>query len=512
MNDVARNNALNPILPACNPPEMAIAITNDTARATPSSNDDSITPDVDLETPSRLDAFDALGRAMGTKKSLKEQIRDAKAIIDLPLNPKLYPKIQGPDKRLYHLRAHFKLKDGPSWINAHGTLLLRLTENDSSSTDGKFWACHECYNIFDAEATTSAAKHLRQRHGITKDGQRLGANAAGKRSSPAIDELFQARTTKKTKLPPPAKIQGRFQELLVKWVADSDIPFSVVEHEHFRSLLSILNSTHTDDLLPRSHVTTRNWLKTQYNLYFDALKTEITVTPNPIHISFDGWSSPGTAAFFAVVAHYFDAAGDFNTRLLALPRIKGTHNGENLAKGVIEVVERFGFEAKLGGFQADNAENNDTCVTELLRHFNPHLSTPQLDLMRSLKRVRCVGHILNLVARAFLDGENKEVIRKLAEGSDERLSAEQERELLNAWRETGPVGKLPYLVHFARRTPQRRDAFNDFIEGITSYTPPKDIIFSADLVSFYRQAHRGRTSRNWRHPCRPCNSKPPAED
>lgn len=235
---------------------MAVAITNDTARAAPNSNDISITPDIDFEIPSRLNAFDALGRAMGTKKSLKEQIRDAKAIIDLPLDPKLYPKIQGPDKRFYHLRAHFKLKDGPSWVNAHGTLLLRLTKNDSSSTDGKFWACHECYNIFDAEATTSPAKHLRQRHGITKDGERLGANPAGKRSSPAIDELFQARATKKTKLPLPAKTQSRFQELLVKWVSDSDIPFSVVEHEHFRSLLSILNPTHTDDLLPRSHVTT----------------------------------------------------------------------------------------------------------------------------------------------------------------------------------------------------------------------------------------------------------------
>ncbi len=184
---------------------MAVAITNDTAHAAPNSTDISITPDIDFEIPSRLNAFDALGRAMGTKKSLKEQIRDAKAIIDLPLDPKLYPKIQGPDKRFYHLRAHFKLKDGPSWVNAHGTLLLRLTENDSSSTDGKFWVCHECYNIFDAEATTSPAKHLRQRHGITKDGERLGANPAGKRSSPAIDELFQARTTKKTKLPPPAK-------------------------------------------------------------------------------------------------------------------------------------------------------------------------------------------------------------------------------------------------------------------------------------------------------------------
>lgn len=69
----------------------------------------------------------------------------------------------------------------------------------------------------------------------------------------------------------------------------------------------------------------------------------MTATPNPIHISFDGWSSPGTATFFAVVAHYFDTVGDFNTRLLALPRVKGTYNGETLAKGVVEVVERFGF-------------------------------------------------------------------------------------------------------------------------------------------------------------------------
>jgi hypothetical protein len=454
---------------------MALAVNHSATRATPNSDDISITPNTDFEIPSRsnaFDAFDALGRAVGTKKSLKEQIRDAKAIIDLPLDPKQYPKIQGPDRRFYHLRAHFKLKDGPSWVNAHGTLLLRLTESDSSSTDGKFWVCHKCYNIFDAEATTSPAKHLRQKHGITKDGELLRASTAGKRSSSAIDELFQARANKKTKLPPPRKIQDRFQELLVKWVSDSDIPFSVVENKHFRDLLSIVNPMQTDDLLPRSHATTRNWLKTQYNLYFDALKAEITATPNPIHISFDGWSSPGTAAFFAVVAHYFNAAGEFNTRLLALPRIKGTHNGENLANGVVEVVERFGFRAKLGVFQADNAENNDTCVTELLRYFNPHLSTSQLDLIQSLKRVRCVGHILNLVARAFLDGENKEVIRKLAEGSDERLSAEQERELLNAWRETGPVGKLHYLVHFARRTPQRRDAFDDFTQGI-AYPPFK---------------------------------------
>ncbi|KAK4170889.1 hypothetical protein QBC36DRAFT_295879, partial [Triangularia setosa] len=97
-----------------------------------------------------------------------------------------------------------------------------------------------------------------------------------------------------------------------------------------------------------------------------------------------------------------------------------------------------------------------------------------------LARVRCVGHILNLIARAFLDGENKETIKKLGEGSDERLSAEQEKELLVAWRETGPLGKLHYLVHFARRTPQRKDTFNDFTHG--KLLPEEEAEFSAILV------------------------------
>ncbi|KAK4102844.1 hypothetical protein N658DRAFT_494908 [Parathielavia hyrcaniae] len=68
-------NALKRTLPACNPPEMAIAITHDTARAVPSSHDFLITPDVDYMISSRLNAFDVLGHAMGTKKSLQEQIR-----------------------------------------------------------------------------------------------------------------------------------------------------------------------------------------------------------------------------------------------------------------------------------------------------------------------------------------------------------------------------------------------------------------------------------------------------
>ncbi|KAK4175152.1 hypothetical protein QBC36DRAFT_28460 [Triangularia setosa] len=78
---------------------MALSITDNTAHVAPNSDDISIAPNIDYDIPSRSNAFNALGRVGGTKKSLKDQIRDAKAIIDLPLDPKLYPKIQGPSTR-----------------------------------------------------------------------------------------------------------------------------------------------------------------------------------------------------------------------------------------------------------------------------------------------------------------------------------------------------------------------------------------------------------------------------
>jgi hypothetical protein len=44
--------------------------------------------------------------------------------------------------------------------------------------------------------------------------------------------------------------------------------------------------------------------------------------------------------------------------------------GESVAEGVVEAVECFGFQVKLGGLQAGNAENNDTCITKLPNHLN----------------------------------------------------------------------------------------------------------------------------------------------
>ena len=94
--------------------------------------------------------------------------------------------------------------------------------------------------LYDAEVTSSAGKHLANWHRITKDGEvSPAANTTSKRQI-AIDELVVIRTNKRVKLPAHTEQKNEFKELLVHWMADSDIPFSMVENKHFRALLSLL--------------------------------------------------------------------------------------------------------------------------------------------------------------------------------------------------------------------------------------------------------------------------------
>lgn len=139
---------------------MGIHAANNASDAAPDADDISIIPQVDL--PTRNDAFTALGRAP-PKKSIMEQIRDAETHTSTSLDASSYPKIVGPDKRKYYLRSHFHDKERPSWVNAHGSLLLRLALGGLGDTDGTVWVCHRCQKLFDTGATTSVAKHLKGR-------------------------------------------------------------------------------------------------------------------------------------------------------------------------------------------------------------------------------------------------------------------------------------------------------------------------------------------------------------
>ncbi|KAJ3454761.1 hypothetical protein MRS44_013361 [Fusarium solani] len=72
------------------------------------------------------------------------------------------------------------------------------------------------------------------------------------------------------------------------------------------------------------------------------------------------------------------------------------------------------------------------------------------------RRMRCFGHILNLVAQAFLYGDDAAPFELQSEvyGMLERVEEDLEHR-----RAKGPVGKLHNIVRFIRASPQRTEAF-----------------------------------------------------
>ena len=78
-------------------------------------------------------------------------------------------------------------------------------------------------------------------------------------------------------------------------------------------------------------------------------------------------------------------------------------------------------------------------------------------------RLRCFGHIINLVVKCFLWGEDRASIA--GERNEIHHSPEEELRQLREWRKKGPIGKLHNIITYIRRTPQRLDQFTAVLQS-----------------------------------------------
>lgn len=193
----------------------------------------------------------------------------------------------------------------------------------------------------------------------------------------------------------------------------------------------------------------RSWIMKAFHNRKILLAEEMRQAKSSIHLSFDMWTSSNSIAFVAVVAHYIDTNMKLQTTLIGLRRVIGSHSGEVVAEQVVQVIQEYGFEQKLGYFVLDNASSNDTCVEAILGKIRP-------DLIKKERRLRCIGHIINLAAQAFLYGKDEEAFTAEVYGAS--MIADMKKQL-DIWRKKGPIGKLHNIVTFIRHTPQRRDQF-----------------------------------------------------
>ena len=110
---------------------------------------------------------------------------------------------------------------------------------------------------------------------------------------------------------------------------------------------------------------------------------------------------------------------------------------------------------KLGVFVTDNAESNDTAIDTILQCLRPEIQPKTC-------RSRYLGHIINLVTKAFLFGTNIKAFKAETGTVNKDLAppdSEAMKKAQGAWREKGVIRKLHNIVIFVRALPQRREAF-----------------------------------------------------
>ena len=108
------------------------------------------------------------------------------------------------------------------------------------------------------------------------------------------------------------------------------------------------------------------------------------------------------------------------------------------------VLRHFRLRESFGNTITDNASENAACLDIL---------SDELFIDTRKRHVRCMGHVINLVAQAMLFGEDVEAFE------DSIANVTTEEVELRTWRRKGPIGKLHNLIRFICYSEQRRSLF-----------------------------------------------------
>ena len=245
------------------------------------------------------------------------------------------------------------------------------------------WPCKYCAasgtkkEYLCSGGTRNIETHLAKSHNIFESSpmeKRLEAQQLSIQEALDSAELNPSKKRKLTEETPYEKILDGavLESLYVRWISTDNQALRLVQCPEFRALLTYLNSN-INVFLVNSPSSCNAWVYNQYTIEMARIKARIQSARTKVHISLDIWTSPNCLPILAIIAHYISVEGVLEDAVLAMVEIQGTHDGENVAPQVEEVLNQWGILPNLGYFQMDNASNNDT----LLRAFAKSKLTTQ---------------------------------------------------------------------------------------------------------------------------------------
>ncbi|MFX3649102.1 MAG: hypothetical protein ACE3JU_17360 [Paenibacillus sp.] len=193
-----------------------------------------------------------------------------------------------------------------------------------------------------------------------------------------------------------------------------------------------------------------------------------------INFCFDIWTGSNRHSYLGITGHWIDVEGDEKNALLGFERIQGedSHSGENQAAVFWKVIKKYGIEHLIGCFTLDNASNNDTALKAIARY----LRRLNITFVLEERRIRCFGHILNLVVKDFLWGSDPELLKLgLEERGDDadEIAVQQFEKDFDSWKKVGPLKKLHNALVFIRASTQRLDQFANIVR--TTYPEESNV-------------------------------------
>jgi hypothetical protein len=329
-----------------------------------------------------------------------------------------------------------------------GVKILRLSDQRP------FYYCFECEDKGDeqllpsCDGTTAARNHMKNVHCRDPETGLFIVATPKEVDKDASNEVVIKRSNK------------AFIAHLVRWFVCCQIAFFMLENLYFREMVTYLNAA-LGALLVKSRAVLRRWIIQEYERRKANLKAELAVSHSKIHLSFDIWTASNWIAVISIWAYWVNDNGR-QRRLLAFRRIYRSHSGDNQAATILEVLKEYQISAKdVGWFVGDNATSNDGAVTIVLKRLWPGITTKQIQA----RRLRCLGHIINVAASSVLDPSLPELRTAITElEMDQSIVEDVAREKVS-WQSKGPLGKLHRLVKYILASPQRREEFGDISGG-----------------------------------------------
>ena len=301
------------------------------------------------------------------------------------------------------------------------------------------WQCIYCPQQYSTKTTANAINHLERDHQIPRPGSKISNSQRTLHAPRQIDA-------------------GRLRNLIAEWLVDRRHSFVEVESDKFCALVEYINPFAVNKI-PKSANTSRADIIKCFEVAKLTIKENLSTARSKIHLSFDLWSSPNYKAMMAIVAHWTNCEFKVETATLGMKEVFGEHKGEYLAPVVHDVLKEYEIENKLGWFMSDNASNNDT----MLKHLSQEIQRAGGEGFNvETRRLRCMGHILNLAVKLLLFNGNvsalgkelQEIVADVQEDSPRRTEA-RKRE----WRARGVVGRLHNIVIYIRGSIQRRNSY-----------------------------------------------------